>query len=243
MTDALSFTPLPARKGRIAYRKAASGTLWGGEEWRITREDDGTRTLSAHCEMALGDDAVVRDCVLSLDGEYQPREAYVRICNQGRRTGSGIYWLTKDTLEAQCQSDDDGRLSSTVPIARPLRGFGCHALQADGWLAAAFPFEQGEGSDWFPGRNPNHSLHHLGATGPGVELSESGLRYHGREDVTVPAGTFACRKMELVGIVNDHPPYYFWVTTDGDCLFVKGVVEGYMDSVFLLETLEGETLQ
>lgn len=43
-------------------------------------------------------------------------------------------------------------------------------------------------------------------------------------------------------MTNDHPPYTFWLSTDGDFLFVKGIVEGYMAAVFELEDLEGEPL-
>ena len=239
----MSWSPRPARKGRIAYRKFSDDSLWGFEDWRITLEADGTRTLNAHCEMKQGDEEVLRDSTLAMDADYQPREAYVRICNQGERTGSGIYWLGEDELQAECLTDGEGRMSSRVPIARPLRGFGIHAVQGDAWLAAAYPFEKGPGSEWYAGKNPVHSLHHLGATGPRVELSTSGLRYIADEEVSVPAGTFACRKMELAGIVNDHPPYYFWISTDGDCLFVRGTVEGYMDSYFQLESLEGDALR
>lgn len=238
MTDA--FTPCPSRTGRIAYRKAASSDLWGFEDFRITRDADGGRTLMARCEMQLGDDQVVRDCMLNVDAAFQPRDAYVRIQNQGRQTGSGWFLLGVETIACESQSDEFGRLSQQESITRPLRGFGIHAVQADGWMGAPFPFERGVGSEWFAGNNPIHSLHHLGATGPRVEFTTSGLRFDGIEEVTVPAGTFACNRMKWLGMTNDHPPYTMWLSTDGDNLFVKGEVEGYMASDFLLEELTGE---
>jgi len=238
----MNFTPRPARTGRIAYRKASDDSLWGFEDWRITLEADGSRTLNAHCEMRLGEDDVLRDCTLAIDADYQPREAYVRVCNHGLRTGSAIYWMGEDTLAAECLTDGEGRLSIDAPIARPLRGFGVHAVQGDAWMAAACPFEEGPGARWVDGRHPAHSLHDLGATGPRVEFWTAGIAYHGDEEITVPAGTFTCRRLELVGMVTDHPPYYFWISTDGDCLFIKGTVAGHMDGYFQLESLEGDQL-
>jgi hypothetical protein len=33
-----------------------------------------------------------------------------------------------------------------------------------------------------------------------------------------------------------------WISADGDFLYVQGVVEGYMDSLFQLEQLTGDAL-
>lgn len=239
----MTFAPLPHRLGRIAYRTEADGALWGYEDWRITREADGGRCLSVHCEMTLNDDNVVRDTVLAVDSAFQPREAYVRICNHGEWTGGGWFSFGETLAEGQCLTRAEGRLSQQVPIQRPMRGFGVHAVQGDGWLAASFPFEKGVGHEHFAGRNLLHSLHHLGATGPKLEGTTSGLRYRGLEDVEVPAGRFSCHRIEFLGMTtNNHPPYTMWISADGDHLFVKGVVEGYMASVFLLESSEGEPL-
>ena len=40
----------------------------------------------------------------------------------------------------------------------------------------------------------------------------------------MPAGTFECHHFEILGTSNAHPPYDFWVTADGDFLYVKGIV-------------------
>lgn len=239
----MKFAPRPQRTGRIAYRDDDSGTLWGVEDFRITREPDGGRTLAARCEMELGDDAVIRDCSLTVDAAFQPRDAHVRIRNHGRQTGSGWFSLGDDTIIGESLSDNYGRLSQCEPIERPLRGFGIHAVQADGWMGAAFPFDRGEGAEWFAGHNPIHSLHHLGATGPRVEFSTSGLRYEGEEEIEVPAGRFRCRRLSWLGMTNDHPPYVMWISTCGDALYVQGRVEGYMNGRFQLESLSGEPRQ
>lgn len=235
----MTFAPLPTRRGRIAYKHRGDGAAWGFEDFTLTRDAEGCRTLNAHCELAFGDDHVVRDTVLSVDAGFQPLDAYVRILNHGRWTGSGWFRFSGEEAEGESWNSEHGRLSERVPIERPMRGFGVHALVGDGWLAAAYPFDKGPGSEHFFGRNLLHSLHHFGATGPRLEISTSGLRYDGIEDVTVPAGTFACHRFAFIGMTNNHPPYTLWIGADGDFLYVRGVVEGYMDSVFELEELRG----
>ena len=237
-----AFTPLPSRAGRIRYARAGHTEDWGVEEWRMTLGRDGIRTLSAHVEMAFGGDDVVRDSVLSVHPDFHPHDAYVRIMNHGRATGSGWFAFTDTQAIGESLTLAEGRVSQTFPIERPIRGFGIHAVQGDGSLAAAFPYEKGPGHRHFFGRNLLHSLHHFGATGPMLVTTGSGLEYAGPETIEVPAGVFDCHRVRFVGLTNAHPPYDMWLTRDGDFLYVKGVVEGYMDSVFELVELSGSPL-
>lgn len=231
---------LPSLRGRVSYRARSDGGEWGYEEWRITRDADGTRTMSAHCEMSFGGETVVRDSVISVLSDFHPRDAYVRIMRDGHLTGTGWFLFSDD--EAQCEgwNSENGRISQRMPISRPIRGFGIHAVQGDGWLGATFPYHKGPGHTQFFGRNLLHSLHHFGATGPYIVTSGSGLQYVGPETITVPAGTFDCHRIRFVGLTNQHPDYDMWLSADGDFLYVKGVVQGYMDSDFVLESLVRE---
>jgi hypothetical protein len=231
---------LPRLTGRVSYRNRSDGAKWGFEEWRITRDADGTRVMSAHCEMTFGEENVVRDSVISVLSDFHPRDAYVRIIRDGHLTGTGWFLFSDD--EAQCEgwSVDNGRISQRMAIKRPIRGFGIHAVQGDGWLGATFPYDKGPGHTQFFGRNLLHSLHHFGATGPFITTSGSGLNYVGRETIEVPAGIFDCHRVRFIGLTNQHPDYDMWLSADGEFLYVKGVVQGYMDSDFLLETLTRE---
>lgn len=237
-----AFQPLPHRRGRIEYRSAKGGNIWGIEQWSIHRAADGLRVFTAHCEMTFAGESTVRDSVLSVHADFHPHDAFVRIMRQGRVTGTG--WFRFTDTEATCESwtEAEGRISQRMPIERPIRGFGIHAVQGDRWLGATFPYDKGPGHVQFFGRNLLHSLHHFGATGPFITTSQSGLRYVGPETVTVPAGTFDCHRIAFVGLTNDHPDYDMWLTRDGDFLYVKGEVAGYMDSVFELAELEGGPL-
>lgn len=235
----MSFAPLPRMRGRVEYRARADRRLWGFEEWSISHAPgDGARTMVAHCEMRFGDEEVVRDSVLSVHPDFHPADAYVRIVNRGRATGSGWFRFTDDEAICESWSEDAGRVSQRMAVARPIRGFGVHAVQGDGWLAATFPYGEGAGHRQFFGRNLLHSLHHFGATGPYIQTSGSGLDYVGPETIEIPAGRFDCHRVRFVGLTNDHPPYDMWVTRDGEFLYVRGEVGGYMDSVFELVSLE-----
>jgi hypothetical protein len=237
------FTPLPRRRGRIDYLANKDGSRWGFEEWTMTCGVDGLRVLNVHCEMRFAGEEVVRDSMLSVDSQWQPVESYVRIMNHGRMTGTGWFRFSGDAAECESWSEAGGRISQRLPITRPMRGFGIHAVQSDGWMAAGFPWDKGAGHTHFWSTSLLHSLHHFGATGPWLHPSTSGLRFEGEEEVEVPAGRFACRRVSFAAMTNNHPPYDMWISTDGDCLYVKGVVQGYMDSSFVLADLEGEPLR
>lgn len=238
--SATPFVPLPRLRGRVTYRRCGDRAPWGFEDWSITRGSDGLRVMSAHCEMALGTEHVVRDSILSVHPDFHPHDATVRIMNRGRVTGTGWFHFTDGAATCESWTAEQGRVSQTMTITRPLRGFVIHAVQGDGWLAATFPYDKGPGHRQFFGRNLLHSVHHLGATGPMIATTRSGLEYVGRETIEVPAGRFDCHRVRFVGLTNDHPPYDMWVSADGDVLYVRGEVGGYMDSVFELSELTRE---
>jgi hypothetical protein len=206
----------------------------------MTRGADGLRVMAAHCEMALGKDDVVRDSILSVHPDFHPHDASVRIMNRGSVTGTGWFHFSDDQASCESWTLEAGRITQTMAITRPLRGFVIHAVQGDGWLSATFPYDKGPGHRQFFGYNLLHSIHHLGATGPMIATTRSGLEYVAREQVSVAAGEFDCHRIRFVGLTNDHPPYDMWVSADGDFLYVKGEVGGYMDSVFELSELTRE---
>ena len=225
----------------ISERETNRGAVWGFESFAITHAEDGMRTLMAHCELDLDGQRVVRQISQSVHGDWHPLEGHVRLLTDGKFAGSAWYRFTDTEVECEAHTLKDGRLSQRFPLnRRPMRGLGTHALQADGWNVAVLDYAKGPHHQQFH-NNIMISIHHLGATGPKIEVTTSGLQYFGDEDITVPAGTFRCHKVAYVGMVtNDHPPYVLWVTADGEYLFVKGVVEGYMGSRFELTELHIE---
>lgn len=216
------------RKGRVDYLandgRFPSGIM-GYEEWTVTTHGDGSRVLRARCE--LHDlDTLVRDVLQSVDADWHPQDAYVRLTINDKFFGNALYNFTDDVAEYVGFSAKDGPTSGRRDIRRGIRGFGTHPVMSDGWLIAHFDLSKGPGCQTFT-NNLMSSIDHRGATGPGFELTTiSTLEYHGEEDVTVPAGRYKCHHFAFVNTSNNHPPYNCWVTTDGDYLIVKAVYEG-----------------
>ena len=236
--------PLKRITGKSLYiseRDANRGETWGFETFAITHAKDGVRTLTAHCELELDGLHVVRQISQSAHADWHPLEGHVRLLTDGRFAGSAWYRFTDHEVECEAFTLKDGRVSQRFALnRRPMRGLGTHALQADGWNVAVLDYAKGPHHEQFH-NNIMISIHHLGATGPKIEVTTSGLQYYGDEDITTPAGTFRCHKVAYVGMVtNDHPPYVLWVTADGEFIFVKGVVEGYMGARFELVELTVE---
>lgn len=209
---------------------------WGIERFHMTHHADGQRVMRAYCELHDGE-PVTRDVIASVDADFHPHDTYVRLTKNNRFFGSTWYRWTDTEGEYQGYTEELGRISDTVPITRAIRGFGTHNLTGDAWLAARFDLSKGEGIQTFKD-NLLTSIDHRGATGPAFErTTTSSLQYSGVETVTVPAGSFECYKFAFVMTSNDHPPYEFWVTTDGDFLFIKGVVGAPYNWTFELEDL------
>ena len=71
------------------------------------------------------------------------------------------------------------------------------------------------------------------------------LRLVGKESVTVGAGTFdalhfAVEDTGAGGLPEEHPPYNLWVTDDEYRFYLKGGVEGYMQTYYELVELTRE---
>lgn len=236
-----TFTPLARCTGRIDYLKTdrpADQALWGYETFSITRGDDGLRVLQAHTELETEEGHVTRDLIQSAHGDSHPHDAAVRLMVNRRYAGHGWYRFT-DT-QAECLSwiealndGAGGKFHETRPVARPLRGFGTHAVQADAWLVARYPFAEGPGVRRFE-NNLLYSTHHLGADGPAFSTTTSSLSYIGEATITVRAGTFDCHHIAFGDMSNGHPAYELWVTRDPDHIFVRGIVGGYLASAFEL---------
>jgi hypothetical protein len=213
--------------GRIVYlidgQPDFPDRVWGGEQWRMSHHANGDRVMRAFCELN-DDEPLIRDVISAVDREFHPLDTYVRLTRNDQFYGSTWYNWSDTEGEYQGWTAKQGRISDKAVITRAMRGFGTHNLHSDAWLTARFDFSEGPGIQTFK-NNLLTSIDHRGATGPAFErTTTSSLKYSGIESVTVPAGTFDCHHFEILGTSNAHPPYDFWVTADGDFLFVKGIV-------------------
>ncbi len=196
--------------------------FWGFESWRMTHHADGHRVMRAYCELH-DDPPLIRDVIQAVDRDFHPHDSFVRLTSDNRFQGSTWYHFTDSRAEYHGVTAESGRVSDTTPISRAMRGFGSHNLGSDAWLTARFDYSKGIGTQYFQD-NLLTSVDHRGATGPAFARSNSGLEYFGIESISVPAGPFYCHHLAIVGTSHNHPPYDYWVTTDGDYIYVRGVV-------------------
>ena len=218
----------------------------GREFFTVTKHADGRRTLRAHCQI---DDPpnVMRDVTLTVDREWAPREAYVRL-SVGDRT-MGTTWYRFEDQYAECVGHlaDSGRFSQRIDYDQPSELFGTHPIQGDAWHLNAINRANGPCTKIFD-RFLMTSLDHRGATGPELVWHDAGMKveYVGEDRVTVAAGTFDAlhfcygdRGSDRPGSneSGEHPPYEIWTTADGDFILLKAHVAGYMMTHYELTDL------
>lgn len=227
--------------GDIAYTSDAPGREGrerGRESFRMDLHQDGSRVITAHSEI---DDPppVVRDVSLRLDAANPPVECFVRIAVAGMFRGAGFFTFDGDGAEARALTTLEGRLSQQMQSGEHPPGFGNHALVNDGYLLSLYDLSAGPGLQWIRGLLMS-SPDHRGATGPMLFKVDAGIRFHGRDSVTVPAGTFDALHFSyesVAGLPLEHPPYNLWCTNDGHYVLLRGVVGGYMQTRYELTRL------
>ncbi len=230
-------------RGAILYtsdKPERLGQERGREYFIISDQSDGNRVVHAHCEI---DDApdVIRDVVLALAPDGRPLDASVRLTVGGRFEGTA--WMRFGEHSAECESYNqrDGRISQRLDKGRPV-GLGAHPICGDALFLRAYDLSQGPGRAFYPNvmlTSPDHR----GATGPLLFPLGFGLEFVGREEVEVLAGRFKALHFRYVdtagGMPEEHPPYDVWCTDDGNYIFLRGCVGGYMQTRYELVELNG----
>jgi hypothetical protein len=238
-------------RGKIHYtsdKPDRKGQERGREYFTITMHANGHRTLRAYTEI---DDApnVMRDVTLSLDANKKPTDCFVRLSVGDKMVGSSWFRFTRNEAECEGYTVAEGRISQRFALQQPLVGFGTHPIQADAWLTNIVDVSKG----------PHHhiyenvmmcSLDHRGATGPMLMPHPIGIRlsFIGKERITVAAGTFDAlhfryseqtdANAETRNEPGKHPPYDLWCTADGEYVFLRAWVTGYMMTRYELTEYE-----
>ncbi len=230
-------------RGRISYtskKPERMGEERGRESFIITVHTDGKRTLRAHCEI---DDppSILRDVTLSMDADYYPLDCFTRLTLDDRFEGTGWMRLTETQAETESFNVRDGRISQRLDLERRTRWLATHPIAGDGMAFAIFDRSRGPGRIFYPDMMVT-SPDHRGATGPLLFKLGFGLEYVGDEEITVPAGTFNAYHLRYVDtagqLPEEHPRYDVWCTADGDFIFLRGEVGGYMQTFYELTELE-----
>lgn len=231
-------------RGTIRYTSAKPERLGqerGREHFMITDQADGVRVVHAHCEI---DDApnVIRDVVLSLAPGGRPVDCSVRLTVGDQYEGTGLMRFADDHAECESFNRRAGRIRQRIELAAPVRALGAHPICGDALILRLYDLAQGPGREFFPNLMLT-SPDHRGATGPMLFALGFGLEFVGREAVSVAAGQFDAlhfRYVDTAGqLPEEHPPYDVWCTADGNYLYLKGGVGGYMQTRYELVELSG----
>ncbi len=215
----------------------------GREYFMMNIHSDGKRTVIAHCEI---DDrpSVMRDITYSIDEDWFPMDCFVRLTVNDRFMGSGWFNFGPDYAECEANTLLEGRVSQRMQTSGRLRAFQNHAICCDAWHMHLFDLSKGKGVqsiDEMLLSSPDHR----GATGPMLFRIGFGVEYVGEESIEVEAGRFDSLHFRFVsapGLPEAHPPYDIWCTNDGDFVFLKGGVAGYMQTWYeLVELVHDDT--
>jgi len=236
--------------GRLLYTSLKPGREHqerGREHFTITKHGDGRRTLRAHAEI---DDEpnVLRDVTLTVDKDWITRDAFVRLSVGDQNFGSSWYRFNDRYAECEGYLEATGRISERIEYDQPPDLFGTHPIQGDAWHLHSIDISQGPCVKTFD-RFLMSSLDHRGATGPALVWHEPGMivEFIGREQITVGAGTFDAlhfcygdRHSNRQGSneSGEHPYYEIWTSADGDFIFLKAFVAGYMMTHYELMELQ-----
>ena len=199
--------------GNILYTGDTVGER-GRESFTVTVHKNGERTMRSLCEM--DDSQVLRDVVYTVDKDWRPLDAFVRLTVERKFMGSGWFRFADDFVECETVTADTGRISQRIAVDERPRTFGAHPVACDIWHLAAFDLSSPQKIQTWP--NAMSSPLPNGASGPMIGLSTIRVEHLGPEEVTVPAGTFQCEHFRF--LLKDKPPEDLWCTVD-DYLMVK----------------------
>jgi len=194
-------------RGKLSYLTDGVGET--GREWFfVTIQPDGTRTMRATCEM--DDDSLLRDVVMTVDPNWYPVDAYVRLIVNERLVGTSWFCFTDHSAECEAVTAQDGRVSQRFDTAGRVGFFGAHPLHGDAWGCAALQRDASfdhevVGHDFSTSHLPN------GGSGPRLNPTPSSVdcrKYIGDERIEVGAGSFDTRHFQF--FVAEYPPIDIW---------------------------------
>lgn len=190
-------------RGELAYLHDHQGHT--GHEWfSVTVEPNGERVVRARCEMEA--DQVLRDVVWSMDAAWRPRDAYVHLSVGG--AFKGVAWCRFDGNVAECEGFNAaaGRIRQRLVTDDPIAIFGAHPVAGDAMKPA--PFDRGKADRTQSFQSISTSPLPNGASGPILAARRNVFELIGEEQVTVPAGVFACTHFRWH--FTEFPPIEIW---------------------------------
>ena len=220
--------------GRLSYRKkTGSGFERGREDWWLTRNRDGSRTMRT---LAMTDDSeFVRDVIYTLGADERPQLVLIQLQVGEKLIGSGYFRVSGDTMNIVTDGIDTGHTVQVVHVP-PRFHVLTHAVMLDGWPAWAFEGSQ-NGSQTIAVYTTSPLWN--GTSGPLGRMTEQRFTLLGSEQITVPAGTFQTRHFRFGDEVDPERASHVWVTGENNILVKYDWPPYGME--YLLESLTIET--
>lgn len=220
-------------RGTVSYLTDNIGAM-GREMFYVTIQPDGTRTMRATCE--LHDDRLLRDVVATVDKNWYPLDAFVRLTIHEATAGSAWFRFTTSKAECEAMTAKEGRVRQEFEIDERVRELGTHPVHADAWGLAQV--DRNNPQPQAPSLRFSTSTQPDGGSGPLLVPSTGRKlrRYIGRETITVPAGTFDV--VHFQDMFPDKPPAELWVTPE-DYVPVR-VQWSFRKQTYELLTLSGD---
>jgi hypothetical protein len=198
--------------GRLSYRKRSTGVERGREDFWLTRNRDGSRTLRS---VAMTDDSkFVRDVTFTLGADERPADVFVRLQVGAALIGTGYFRTEGDRLRVIVDGAETGHTEQVVPVP-PRFHITTHGVMHDGWPFWAYDLAKG-GEQIITVYNT--STRWNGTDGPLGRLESLRLKLVGEEKLEVPAGTFPCRRFTLDTDTVKVPTSNIWVTGEDNVL-------------------------
>lgn len=149
----------------------------------------------------------------SLDGAWRPLDCYVRLMKDGAFLGVAWFRFSDHAIECEAFTADAGRISQNIETGARIRIFASHPLVTDGWQTTQYDHNRDERVQVVTPWAHSPPLPD-GGSGPLAGTGQKAIEYFGEEKVTVPAGTFLCRRYDLHASYPGRPPIQTWVHGD-----------------------------
>jgi hypothetical protein len=197
--------PLPYLHGRLSYRVKADGRERGIEDWWLTRNRDGSRTMRSLA--TTFDSKFVRDVTYTLGPDQRPYRVFIQLQVADEIIGSGYFRVERDELRIVTDM-----IHTVQTLHAPARlHILTHAVMLDGWPAWGFdPNGPAEQTLSVYSTSPLWN----GTSGPLGRMQQQRFRLVGTEKITVPAGTFEARHFSFGEDAGSH----VWVTGEDNIL-------------------------
>lgn len=220
-------------RGKVSYITDGIGEM-GREMFHITIQPDGMRTMRATCE--LDDDRLLRDVVTTVDKDWRPLDAFVRLTINEQFAGSSWFRFTKHMAECESFTVKEGRVHQVFEIDERVAELGTHPVHADAWGLAQV--NRTDAKAQAPSLRYSTSTQPEGGSGPLLVPStgRKQRKYIGTETVRVAAGTFKAEHFQ--DTFPDKPPAELWVTGQ-DYIPIK-VQWSYRKQIYELIELQGD---